>query len=315
MEKRKKTQKKYNCEKCLYVSYNKYDFNRHLSTTKHQMITNGNKKDKKDNKKDNKDDVKKENVILTHDCQLCNRTYKYPSGLSRHKKKCHLSDDFELQQNKQNHKVEQKMIIGDTNDSVRILTEILSKQGDLIEKLMQNQNEMIPKLGNNNNNKISINVFLNNHCKDAMNLTDFVENIKVSLEDLEYTNQHGYVKGISNIFTRHLTDMKITERPIHCSDKKRLQFYVKDSNKWGKDKSNVKIDKTIQKITKKQILKIKEWEQQHPDYLDKDELTQEWHKMIFNMTGGEKDSERVKNTNHIKKNISENVIVKELKNE
>ena len=81
--------------------------------------------------------------------------------------------------------------MGDTNDSVRILTDILSKQGDLIEKLMQNQNEMIPKLGNNNNNKISINVFLNNHCKDAMNLTDFVENIKVSLEDLEYTNQHG----------------------------------------------------------------------------------------------------------------------------
>ena len=145
-----------------------------------------------------------------------------------------------------------------------------------------------------------------------MNLTDFVDNIKVSLEDLEYTNQHGYVKGISNIFARHLTDMKVTERPIHCSDKKRLQFYVKDSDKWEKDKSNVKIDKTIQKITKKQILKIKEWEQQNPDYLDKGELTQEWHKMIFNMTGGEKDSERSKNTIHIKKNISENVVVKDL---
>ena len=202
--------------------------------------------------------------------------------------------------------------ITDKGDAIKILTNILSKQGDLIEKLIQNQNEMIPKLGNNNNNKISINVFLNNHCKDAMNLTDFVENIKVSLEDLEYTNQHGYVKGISNIFTRHLTDMKVTERPIHCSDKKRLQFYVKDSDKWGKDKSNVKIDKTIQKITKKQILKIKEWEQKNPDYLDNEQLTQEWHKMIFNMTGGEKESEREKNTTHIKKNISENVIVKEL---
>ena len=140
------------------------------------------------------------------------------------------------------------------DDTIKMLTNALSKQGDLIEQLIQSQNEMIPKLGNNNNNKISINVFLNQHCKNAMNLTDFVDNIKLSIEDLEYTNQHGYVKGISNIFTKHLTDMKVTERPIHCSDKKRLQFYIKDSDKWEKDKEHKKIDQTIQKINKKQNL-------------------------------------------------------------
>ena len=145
-----------------------------------------------------------------------------------------------------------------------------------------------------------------------MNLTDFIDNIKVSLEDLEYTNQHGYVKGISNIFTKHLTDMKVTERPIHCSDKKRLQLYIKDSDKWEKDVKNEKIDRTIQRITKKQILKIKEWETQHPDYLDNEILTKEWHKMIFNMTGGE--NERNKLTATIKKNISENVSVKDIIN-
>ena len=305
MEKRKKTQKKYFCKSCLYESSNKYDFNRHLSTTKHKMVTNGNKNDNKHG-----------NYLLTYVCKFCNKEYKYASGLSRHQKKCFQQSENDLlikkRQKRILHLEEHKESITDKGDAIKILTNILSKQGDLIEKLIQNQNEMIPKLGNNNNNKISINVFLNNHCKDAMNLTDFVENIKVSLEDLEYTNQHGYVKGISNIFTRHLTDMKVTERPIHCSDKKRLQFYVKDSDTWGKDKSNVKIDKTIQKITKKQILKIKEWEQKHPDYLDNEQLTQEWHKMIFNMTGGEKESEREKNTIHIKKSISENVIVKEL---
>jgi len=315
MKSRQKSSKKFHCKKCIYTSRNKYDFEKHLSTTKHKMIKNGKKDNKNDNKKDNKNDNKNDN-ILKFECDVCNKIYKYSSGLSRHKKKCVFVNKSNLL--KKNHEsrqaapTQQNMVLNSSSESVKILTEVLIKQGNLIEKLIKNQHEMIPKLGNNNNNKISVNLFLNSHCKNAMNLTDFVDNIKVSLEDLEYTNQHGYVKGISNIFARHLTDMKVTERPIHCSDTKRLQFYVKDSDKWEKDKSNVKIDKTIQKITKKQILKIKEWEQKHPNYLDNEQLTQEWHKMIFNMTGGEKDSDRAKNTINIKKKISENVIVKEL---
>ena len=301
MKSRKKSQEIFHCKKCDYTSKNKFDFNKHLSTTKHKMVTNGNENG---------------NFLLNHVCDLCYKSYKYKSGLSRHKKKCTTSTDMVLlKKSRINNKTQNVPFIdvdNDFKDPIAILAQALSKQGDLIDKLIQNQNEMIPKLGNNNNNKIAINVFLNEHCKDAMNITDFVDNIKVSLEDLEYTNQHGYVKGISNIFTKHLTDMKITERPIHCSDKKRMQLYIKDNNKWGKDMKNEKIDRTIQRITKKQILKIKEWENQHPDYLDNESLTKEWHKMIFNMTGGENDNERSKLTATIKKNISENVSVKDV---
>lgn len=301
MKSRKKSQEIFHCKKCDYTSKNKFDFNKHLSTTKHKMVTNGNENG---------------NFLLNHACDLCYKSYKYKSGLSRHKKKCTTSTDMVLlKKSRINNKTQNVPFIdvdNDFKDPIAILAQALSKQGDLIDKLIQNQNEMIPKLGNNNNNKIAINVFLNEHCKDAMNITDFVDNIKVSLEDLEYTNQHGYVKGISNIFTKHLTDMKITERPIHCSDKKRMQLYIKDNNKWGKDMKNEKIDRTIQRITKKQILKIKEWENQHPDYLDNESLTKEWHKMIFNMTGGENDNERSKLTATIKKNISENVSVKDV---
>ena len=301
MKSRKKSQEIFHCKKCDYTSKNKFDFNKHLSTTKHKMVTNGNENG---------------NFLLNHVCYLCYKSYKYKSGLSRHKKKCTTSTDMVLlKKSRINNKTQNVPFIdvdNDFKDPIAILAQALSKQGDLIDKLIQNQNEMIPKLGNNNNNKIAINVFLNEHCKDAMNITDFVDNIKVSLEDLEYTNQHGYVKGISNIFTKHLTDMKITERPIHCSDKKRMQLYIKDNNKWGKDMKNEKIDRTIQRITKKQILKIKEWENQHPDYLDNESLTKEWHKMIFNMTGGENDNERSKLTATIKKNISENVSVKDV---
>jgi hypothetical protein len=301
MKSRKKSQEIFHCKKCDYTSKNKFDFNKHLSTTKHKMVTNGNENG---------------NFLLNHACDLCYKSYKYKSGLSRHKKKCTASTDMVLlKKSRINNKTQNIPFIdvdNDSKDPIALLAQALSKQGDLIDKLIQNQNEMIPKLGNNNNNKIAINVFLNEHCKDAMNITDFVDNIKVSLEDLEYTNQHGYVKGISNIFTKHLTDMKITERPIHCSDKKRMQLYIKDNNKWGKDMKNEKIDRTIQRITKKQILKIKEWENQHPDYLDNESLTKEWHKMIFNMTGGENDNERSKLTATIKKNISENVSVKDV---
>ena len=110
---------------------------------------------------------------------------------------------------------------------------------------------MIPRLGNNNNNKISINVFLNEHCKEAISLKDFINSIKISLDDLKYTNEHGYVKGISNIFTKHLTDLEATQRPIHCSDKKRL-FYIKDSDN-GKDQQNKKLD-NIQNLLKNKLL-------------------------------------------------------------
>lgn len=299
----KKVAMKFYCEKCDYGCSNKYNFNKHLLTTKHKMIT---------------DDNKTGNKMVTpqkYFCNFCGNTYKFKSGLSRHKKKCKSGNLMSVTNEKLQKVAAASMKEESPDDTIKMLTNALSKQGDLIEQLIQSQNEMIPKLGNNNNNKISINVFLNQHCKNAMNLTDFVDNIKLSIEDLEYTNQHGYVKGISNIFTKHLTDMKVTERPIHCSDKKRLQFYIKDSNKWEKDKEHKKIDQTIQKINKKQILQLKEWEKAHPDYLDNEALTQEWHKMIFNLTGGgEKDRDKQKTNNNIKKHISENVIMKDVMN-
>ena len=111
-------------------------------------------------------------------------------------------------------------------------------------------NELVETIGKiagdnncNNTNNISINMYLNKNCKNAMNLEDFVQNITVSLQDLDFSAQNGYAKGIANIFMKQLQDLAPTERPIHCSDKKRLQFYVKDDNKWAKDKNNEKIKK------------------------------------------------------------------------
>jgi len=139
------------------------------------------------------------------------------------------------------------------------LVEDNRQKTELMGKMLDQNAMLIPKVGNNNN-KISINVFLNERCKGAMNLDEFVDNVKVTLEDLNYTKDNGYVKGISNIFVKHLTDMEPTERPIHCSDKKRLQFYVKEEDTWKKDCEHKKINKTIQDVTMKQIKQLKAWE-------------------------------------------------------
>ena len=296
-----KVAKNFHCQKCDYRTTNKYDWKKHISTTKHQ---NGNNM------------VISNTNLLNYECETCGKSYKFNSGLSRHKKKC---------LNTPNKKVlniikkSRNSIIGVNNvngcelsESIKLMAQTVARQGNILEKLIESQNEMIPKLGNNNNNNnVSINIFLNKKCTEAMNLTDFVNNIKISLEDLQYTNEHGYVKGISNIFQKNLTDLKATERPIHCSDKKRLQFYIKDENKWEKDISHKKINKGIENIGKQQILQIKEWEKQHPDFLEHEDQYMEWNKMVGAMMGGETKLRREKNIEHIKKIISTDVAMKD----
>jgi hypothetical protein len=168
---------------------------------------------------------------------------------------------------------------------------------------------MVPRIGNNNNtnNNISINVILNEKCKDAMNLTDFVDELNVSLEDLMYTKNNGYAKGISNILVNQLKDMSVEDRPIHCSDQNMLQFYVKDENKWEKDEKNDKVNNSINKIQKKQIRKIKEWTDKHPNFLDDPELYIEYQKMVKSTM-----CINFNEMNDIKKSISDIVDIKEI---
>ena len=144
---------------------------------------------------------------------------------------------------------------------------------------------------------------VNEKCKNAMNLEDFVDKIKFTLEDLQYTKENGYAKGISNVFIKSLNDMDVTERPIHCSDQKRLQFYVKNADEWSKDKNNEKIDNTIKKVSKKQLKSIQEWVDANPDYLDSDAKTEEYFTLVRSITQPNDD----KNLKNIKRKVGENV--------
>lgn len=269
----KKTRKKYECKKCYFSTSNRKDYNRHLTTRKHQRITKNNKKPQ------------------SYSCE-CGKVYKFRSGLSKHKKTCNLNLD----------------------STIDIFQKVLEQQQDLQEKMNQvatNSSGNVINYNTNTNNKMTINLFLNEKCKDAMNLTDFIKSLEVSLEDLQYSKEHGYAKGISNIFVKHLQDMPPTERPFHCSDKKRMQFYVKDEDKWEKDNQHEKIDSSISNIQLKQIRKIKEWEQKHPNYLKDESLLQLWHDMIHQIMGPSDDASREKNKELIKKNIGTKVELKD----
>ncbi len=305
MKKPKKTLKKFYCKKCDFSSNNKKDFNRHLSTTKHKMETDGNILE-----------TKKTPFIC-----LCGKTYKYRSGLFKHKKKCpSIVEKTNVSKNPKTKlikstNVDEQFI--NVDDQLKIL-EKKTRLAELNLKIAEiNQGQIVNQTinnTNNTNNNMTINVFINEHCKNAMNLTDFVDNVKISLADLEYTNQHGYAKGISNIFIKQLEDIPVTKRPIHCSDKKRMQFYVKEEDGWKKDEKHENMDKTIHEINKKQIGHIKEWQKQNPDYLTNVEKTQIWQNMLCNMGSSVDDPAANKN---IKKQISNSVKLnkEDMKNE
>jgi hypothetical protein len=241
-------------------------------------------------------------------CKYCNKKYKYKSGLSRHKPKCSKSPDF--------HNGFLPEITADDKSTqlIKSLAEVLEADQQkmrIIEKLIQQNKNLSSCVGNNNNNNISINVFLNNHCKNAMNLSEFLNNIQITHDDLQYTNQYGYEKGISNIFVKHLTDLKENERPIHCSNSQNLQFYIKEGV-WEKDIVHQKIDQSIQIISTKQLRAIKEWEIEHPNYLQNEIELKEWHDMLKTAMGPINSTEKIKKNHFIKKELSSNVVVDEL---
>ena len=190
------------------------------------------------------------------------------------------------------------------------INKLLEQNSVLIEKLNSKQTNNIT-YQNCGNKKMTINVYLNEKCKDAMNLSDFVNNLNISLEDLLYTQQHGYMKGISNIFVKHLKDLDPNVRPIHCCDKRRLQFFVKDEDKWQKDKQNKKIDKSIRDLSVKQIKQLREWETQNPNYLHDEQLLTQWQKLVHQIMGPTDEVDRDRDNEQIIKKLSTTTELKE----
>jgi len=302
--------KKFICDVCCFDSNNKKDYRRHCGTTKHKkkaQILSVCGKTKKPR---------------SYSCSKCGKSYKHSSGLSKHKHKCkykNLTDEEiekeEIKKLEEEKKIEMEEYVKDKiekDDIILTMLEVIKKQQETAEKtnaILKQQTERATNVYNNcqtKNQQFNINLYLNSECKDAMNLTDFVNNVKVTLEDLKFTTLNGYEKGITHLITKHLKDMPVTERPIHCSgDNKHIpQFYVKDENKWEEDKEHKKLDKSIHDVSMKQIQHLKEWERVHPNYKNNDNLMAVWHKMVAEILGACSVEEKEIAKNNIKKSLA-----------
>jgi hypothetical protein len=278
---------RYYCEICDYKTSKKSNYETHIKTIKHlqgghSTIFNQNKPFLSQSK--------------NYTCENCNKSYKERTGLWRHKKNCVELNNSQL-------------IIELLKQNTEFKELIIEQNKQLIE--LSKEKNITNTCYNNNitNNNFNLQVFLNEKCKNALNICEFVEQLQVTIEDLEETGRLGYAEGISRIFMNGLKQMDIYERPIHCSDIKREVLYIKDEDKWVKDDmEKSKLTNAIRKVGQKNMRQITEWQRLHPDYNDYYAKNNDKYLNIVNksMCGGTEE-ETYKNYNKIVKTIIKNV--------
>ena len=286
------------CEFCDFKCSKQSNFVKHTMTSKHK----NNEKRYKMAPKNADEDFNETEQIFT--CE-CGNVYKHYSGLWRHKKTC---------KNKEKEQEKENNTDIDTSDKNLILT--LIQQNNELQKQMleviKNSSVQNNTINNNNSHNKTFNLqfFLNETCKDAMNIMDFVDSIKIQLCDIESIGELGFVNGMSKLIIKNLNALAENMRPVHCNDPKRDSLYVKDANVWEKeDSDNKKIKKAIKYISHKNICAIPEWKAKYPDciYSDSKKSNQYNHIVIEAMGGsGDNDAEKV---DKIVKKIAKEVII------
>ena len=288
-EKEQKSSNDFCCKNCNYNTSRKSQYERHLTTDKHKRLQNNDA-----------------GTILTkkYICE-CGREYKYRQGLYNHRKTC------------KGEKKETAIIHNEENlDYKSMFFEIIKKNNefqDLLMKQSQQISELIPKVGNtinsNNKQKFNINVFLNEKCKDAISMDEFIDKIEVSMKNLLTTKEKGQVYGISNIIMENMNKLSLYERPLHCTDKKRETLYVKN-NEWEKDDSKEHINKALKKVESKQLKNLNVWLETHPNYMN-NPLEQEEFAKLMSECGKSIDDGREK----IIKKLCDNVYIEKVEDE
>ena len=280
---------KFNCEVCDYNTDKKSSYDKHLSTDKHKTNENDSKMVVEDSEKSPK--------VANYECE-CGKIYKYDSGYYRHKKKClgvskPSSNDDEDPSDK-----ELIMMLIKQN------TQLIQQNAELVKTGTNNTTILNNSHNTNSHNKtFNLQFFLNETCKDAMNIMDFVDSIKLQLSDLENVGKMGFVDGISNIIVKSLNSLDETKRPVHCTDTKREVMYVKDEDKWEKENdSKPKIRKLIKHVTHKNTKLIKDFKAKYPG-CEKSEskYSNNYDKLVIEAFGGKGDNDEEKENKIIKK--------------
>ena len=285
----------FECKYCDYTTCNKKDFSKHINTIKHKK----------------KVFVTDSDVLVTDlsqkslfTCEKCLKTYKSRNGLWSHKKKCESVGEEQPSNN----------IIVELLKQNKEFKDLIIEQNKQIMELAKEKNTVINNTTNNsntNNNQFNLQFFLNEQCKDALNLVDFVNQIKLQLSDLDMIGRVGYVEGMSKIFLRNLHELDVFKRPIHCSDLKRETLYVKDKDAWEKENGeNIKIKQAIRGIENKNIKQIPIWVKENPlseDFETKKHL--EYQNILLESMGGSTSEDDNKKCDKIIRNIAKEVVI------
>ena len=313
-EKDTKQAEKFRCEKCDFNTSNRRNYEKHLFTRKH----------KNNDKMMSNDDIEKSSLYL---CD-CGKVYRHRQGLHFHKKTCTQSQSdtipteniIVVQHNDQNHisiLTSMVMEIAKSNlDLQRQSAEVQKQSAEVQKQLLDICKNIQPSFNNNSNNTntntntFNMQVFLNEECKDAINLSDFVNSFEVQMEDLESIGILGYTTGLSNMIIKELKLLDVYKRPFHCSDARREIFYVKDNNVWERETpDNSSVKKAIRGVTRKNMGKLYDWRDEHPDYMDSDSINNDIYiQLLLETCGGRGDTET--NENKIFKNIIKEVLIK-----
>ena len=314
----------YVCNICDYITSNKKDFNKHINTIKH--INN---------------QKSPEHIMV---CE-CGKTYANRASLFNHRKVCPMTckdghnhgEDVHEKVVKGKGNIEDNLVLqiqegekgekGENDENIKITKDMFLKLVNdnqemikIIKEQQQQINLIIPKISNagstttnnnttmnNTNNNFNLNFFLNEKCKDALNMSEFIESLKITLEDLQYSRSNGLVQGISNVMIRGLKELDIYKRPIHCTDVKRDTMYIKDKEKWEKDEKHEKMKNTIIKIANKERNAISAWVDINPDWFDTEEKQMEYLTLVNKVC--EPIENDIKNEKKIIKNIGKEIVL------
>ena len=292
-----KTSKKYYCNICHYITSRKCNYDDHLLTAKHKKHENGNILDTFGN------EIQQKTSNLKYTCQNCDKNFKNRSGLWKHKQKCNLQEEITHINDNKDELIE--YLIKENKEIKDLILELAKK--DTYSHCITNT---VNSNNHSNNKTFNLQFFLNETCKDAMNIMDFVNSIELQLSDLESVGKLGFVEGISNIITTNLKALDVTQRPVHCTDNKRETIYVKDENKWEKeDEQKNKIRKAIKRVATKNMCLIHKFKEAHPDCSKaSSKYSDQYNKIVVEACGGSGDNDLEKEDKIIR-NIAKNVTI------
>jgi hypothetical protein len=268
-QKSKKVAQKYLCEICDYNTSKKTDFNKHVLTRKHLQLTNVN--------------TEETGFVALHACSTCSKPYRSRVGLWKHTKTCVNATEASEQNEQEDDTPSENIVIykyekneNDINQLTNLVIEVVKNNSEFQKQMFdmcKNMQTNINMSNCNNNinttNNFNLQVFLNEYCKDAMNISEFIDSFELQLSDLENVGRVGYIEGMSNIIINKIKDLDVNKRPIHCSDLKREVIYIKDDDVWEReDANNTKFRKVIKKVAGKNIGMLTDWQDKYPECLD-----------------------------------------------